>query len=359
MRRRRLARRLGLTAAQALLVSDPLDVGYLSGFGGEESYLLVGRSWGCLITDGRFDEQAHAQCPDLEILVRQVPLAEAMAQVARQRRLRRVGFQAGHLTVAWRTRLEEALGPRRFRPVSDGLLVQRCVKDEAEIRAIRRAVRIAESAFEEMVRRGAAWFVGRTERQVAAELDYLVRLAGADEAAFPTVVAAGAHSSLPHHRPGDTPIRRHQAILIDWGARKDGYCSDLTRVLLVGTIPPKLARVYDVVLAAQQAGIAAVRVGTSARSADAAARLVIERAGFGTQFVHSLGHGVGRATHELPVLSSQSDQRLRRGMVVTVEPGIYLPGVGGIRIEDDVLVAPGGARRLASLPRDRQAMVLG
>ena len=357
-RRRRLANRLGLSAGFALLVSDPLDVGYLSGFTGEDSYLLVGRGWGCLLTDGRFDEQAHAQCPDLEIVVRQGSMAEAIRQMVRLHRLRRVGFQPGHVTVDGRRRLEEALGAWRVRPVEDGLLLQRAVKDAMELAAIRRAARVAEKAFKSLMVNGLRWFVGRTERQVAAELDYRMRLAGADEPAFPTIVAAGAHSSLPHYRPADTRIRRDQVLLIDWGARKDGYCSDLTRVLMLGTIPPKLVGVYDVVLAAQQAGMAAVRAGVTGRTVDLAARSVIQKAGFCGQFIHGLGHGVGRAIHEWPALGSQVGRRLRRGMVVTVEPGVYLPGVGGVRIEDDVLVGPEGPVRLTSLPTARRAMLL-
>ena len=358
LRRRRLVRRLKLSAWSALLVSDPLDVSYLSGFSGEDSYLMVGAGWASLLTDGRFDEQARIECPGLEILVRKGPMTDAMADVSRRHGLRRIGYQPSNLTVSAMRRMEQRLGVRRLRPMEDGLLEQRAVKDAVEVRAIRRSAGVTQAAFRELAGRGAGWFIGRTERAVAAELDYLMQLGGAEGSSFPTIVAAGPHASLPHYRPGPTRIRAGQGLLIDWGARKDGYCSDLTRVLFLRTIPPKLARIYDVVLEAQRAGLAAVRSGATVRSVDAAARSVIERAGLGERFTHGLGHGIGRAIHELPAISSRIDQVLRPGMVVTVEPGVYLPGVGGVRIEDDVLVSPGRSGRLTSLPTAIRDMLL-
>jgi Xaa-Pro aminopeptidase len=234
----------------------------------------------------------------------------------------------------------------------------RSVKDDEEIRRIRKAISVAQRAFRELIAKAPRALIGRSERDAAAELDYRMRQLGASEAAFETVVAAGAHSSLPHYRPGSAPIRRDQVVLFDWGAKVDGYCSDLTRTVFVGRIPPKLARIYEVVLRAQQAGIAAVRSGAECRAVDAAARKVIEAAGFGEQFMHGLGHGIGRAVHEGPALAQLSASRLRSRMVVTVEPGIYIPGVGGVRIEDDILVTPQGAKRLSSLGRTLDAVHL-
>ncbi|MHC4717387.1 MAG: M24 family metallopeptidase, partial [Planctomycetota bacterium] len=177
-------------------------------------------------------------------------------------------------------------------------------------------------------------------------------------ASFETIVAAGAHAALPHYRPGRTRIRADQAVLIDWGAVVKGYCSDLTRVVFTGRIRGPIANVYEIVLRAQAAGIAAVSPRATCGSADAAARAVIDRAGYSKAFGHGLGHGVGLRVHEGPRLGRGVDRKLRPGMVVTVEPGIYLPGVGGVRIEDDVLVVPGGRRRLSSLARDIRAMML-
>ncbi|MFW5839433.1 MAG: M24 family metallopeptidase, partial [Planctomycetota bacterium] len=176
--------------------------------------------------------------------------------------------------------------------------------------------------------------------------------------AFETIVAAGAHGSLPHYRPGKTKIRPDQAVLIDWGAKVDGYCSDLTRVVFTGTIPPKIEEIYTVVLRAQKAAISAIKAQVSCKAVDAAARKIIEQAGYGEQFIHGLGHGIGLQIHEAPSVGRRSDKRLRQGMVVTVEPGIYLPGVGGVRIEDDVLVEANGQRKLTSLPKTLKTMVL-
>ena len=185
-----------------------------------------------------------------------------------------------------------------------------------------------------------------------------MRSAGAERAAFETIVAAGPHSALPHYRPGPTRIRRGDAVLIDWGAVVAGYCSDLTRVVFTGRIPPQLACIYEIVLRAQSAGAAAVKPGCRCEAADASAREVIAAAGYGEAFAHGLGHGIGLEVHESPRLGTRSRQRLAAGMVVTVEPGIYLPGVGGVRIEDDVVVTATGQRRLSRLPRRIEAMVL-
>ncbi|RKY23956.1 MAG: Xaa-Pro dipeptidase, partial [Planctomycetota bacterium] len=230
----------------------------------------------------------------------------------------------------------------------------RAIKDSGELKLIRQAIRIAQSAFLELTANGPGQLIGRTEGQVAAELEYLIRQAGAQGAAFDIIVAAGANSSKPHHTPGATKIKFDQPVLFDWGAKVGGYCSDLTRVVFPGKIPPKFREIYDVVRQAQQAGIDAVRASVRCTTPDAAARAVIEQAGYGEQFTHSLGHGIGLDIHEAPGLARKSagaSEVLRAGMVVTVEPGIYLPGLGGVRIEDDVLVTATGCRRLTRLGR--------
>jgi len=355
-----LRRRRALVAAEvdALLISRPEDVGYLTGFTGADSFLLVGRRFASLITDGRYAEQAEAECPDVETYVRSGSMPQAVARLLKGRGVRRLGLQADHMTLRGRQRLAATVNPRRLRAISDVLGELRAVKDAGEVKAVRKAVRAAERALGGLLAGGAKALEGRTERQVAAELEYRMRLGGADCAAFETVVAAGAHSALPHYRPGTTKIRGAQAVLIDFGARLGDYCSDLTRVVFIGKIPPKLADVYEVVRRAQAAGIAALRAGLSGRSVDAAARKVIAAAGYADRFVHSLGHGIGRQVHELPALARTSGARLRAGMIVTVEPGIYLPGIGGIRIEDDILITRTGRQRLSSLPRALKAVVL-
>lgn len=351
-------RKVRAAKLHALLVSRDADVRYLTGFTGEGAYLVVACGWSCLITDALYAEAAGKECRDIEIHVRGRGLAAAVAKVIRGRRIRRLGVQAKHMTLAARGALAGTVGDRRIRSAAPLVSQLRQIKDEFEIQAIRKAIRIAEKAFRELIASGAGALVGRREREVAAELEYLMRTAGADAPAFETIVAAGSHGSLPHYRPAGRKILRGQAVLIDFGARAGGYCSDLTRVLFVDRIPRKLREPYEAVRRAQQAGIAALRPGFACKTADAAAREVIAADGYGERFVHGLGHGLGREVHEGPGLGKSASGRLRMGMVVTVEPGIYLPGVGGIRIEDDVLVTIDGPRRLSTLPRNAAAMVL-
>jgi Xaa-Pro aminopeptidase len=274
------------------------------------------------------------------------------------RGVRSLGIEANHMSVALRDELERTLGAVQLKPVQGQLEAMREVKDATELAAIGKAIRVAERALSDLLAGGKARFVGRTERQVAAELEFLMRTYGADRPSFDTIVAAGPRSAMPHYRAGDRRIMPDDIILIDWGAVVGGYCSDLTRVLLVGRIPPKRAEVYQLLLRAQQRGIAAVNAGSTGESADAAAREVIAAAGYGAAFSHGLGHGIGLEVHEGPRLGRKATAQLRPGMVVTVEPGIYLPGLGGVRIEDDVLVGRQGRQVLSRLPKSMAAMTL-
>jgi len=357
-RRRAAARKAGGAKLDALLVTHPPDVGYLSGFSGDSSWLVLGGRWARLITDGRFGEQAEKECPDLEVDVRKGSLPAPVAAAIKGRGVRRLGFQKRRVSVAVREQLAGEISERRLRPAGGQISALRVVKDPHELKIIRRAVRIAEQAFAELIAAGVKGLVGRSEREIAAELDYRMRLAGADRPAFETIVASGPNGSNCHYRPADRRLGRGEALLVDWGASAGGYCSDLTRVVFMGTIPPELAEVYEVVARAQAAGIAACRPGTACKTPDAEARKVIESAGYGKQFVHGLGHGVGREVHEAPGLARGQKARLRAGMVVTVEPGIYLPGTGGVRLEDDVLVTSGGPRQLSSVPKGLLRAVL-
>jgi len=357
-RRRAVVRRAQAEKVDALVVTRPEDVGYLCGFTGGDSYLVVGGAWACLITDGRYAEQAQRECGDVEFRVRSGALPAALGEVLKGRRVRRVGIQAEHVTVQLHKTLSERLAPKRIKPLTGLTARLREVKDPAEVRVIRRSIGVAEKAFRGLLAMGARQWVGLTERDLAGELEYRMRRGGADGPAFETIVAAGAHGSLPHYRPGATRIKAGSPVLIDWGAKVGGYCSDLTRVVFLGRIPPKLGTIHDVVRRAQAAGIAAARVGVACKTVDAAARKVIVESGYGERFVHSLGHGVGRQIHESPGLARTSKLRMKAGMVVTIEPGIYLPGIGGVRIEDDVLITRDGPRRLTSLPTGADAMVL-
>lgn len=358
LRRRRLVRRCEKAGVDVLLVTARANVRYLSGFSGEDSFLLVGRGWSVLLTDSRFAEQARRQCPNIEHTIRTGPMAPAIRAALRGRNARRIGVETENMTLGMFDRLSRAISAKRLRRTRHLVLAMRERKDAVEVAAIRRALRVAQGAFRGLIAGGSKALVGRSEAALAGELDHRMRQLGAEAAAFATIVAAGPNAALPHYEPGRTRIRAGQAILIDWGASVSGYCSDLTRVVFTGRIPPQVGRLYEVVLRAHAAGVSAVRAGRSGKAVDAAAREVIAAAGYGQQFGHGLGHGIGLEVHEGPALSRRVGQRLVSGNVVTVEPGVYVPGVGGVRIEDDVLVEAGRGRVLSSLPRDARAMVL-
>ena len=264
-------------------------------------------------------------------------------------------MQAQHFTVGQLQLLSRKFRPKRLKAVTDGLIGQRSVKDRNEITAIRQAIAIQQKAYRRALKQVTA---GMTEQQVVAVLEYEMRNLGADGPSFATVVAAGANSSLPHAIPGSDKVKRGGIVLIDWGARYRGYCSDMTRVIAVGRMPAKIKAIYEVVLDAQEAGINAVKPGASLSDVDAAARRVIERAGYGREFRHSLGHGVGLDIHEEPVLSKSVKGALVPGHVITIEPGVYVPGLGGVRIEDDVLVTARGRDVLTDLPKSLKSTII-
>jgi Xaa-Pro aminopeptidase len=339
-----------------MVVTNPADVAYLTGFEGQDGVAVVAAGGASLIVNALYGQQAREDCSDLDVRVGQA--SKQIIDALAGKGVRRLGAQATHMKAATWQRLVEMLGSRKLEPADEVVSNGRLMKDADELRAIRKAVRVAEKAFNVLLTRGKKAFVGRTERQVVAELDYQMCLGGAQEAAFPTIVAAGAGASQPHYQAGSRKIRLGEPVLIDWGARVGGYCSDLTRVVFTDRIPPAIGRVYELVAAAQAAGIKAIKPRVMARTVDRAARDVIVKGGYGEQFMHGVGHGLGLEVHEAPTLAASSKQRLGKGMVVTVEPGIYLPGVGGVRIEDDVVVTAEGRRRLSSLPVDIKKMVL-
>ncbi|MGB3088083.1 MAG: aminopeptidase P family protein [Phycisphaerae bacterium] len=355
-RLRRLRRAFREKRVDAFLVTHPVDVGYLSGFTGDSSWLLVlGRS-ACLITDSRFSEQAERECPHLSRTVRRGPPAKALALRLRRSEIARLGFDPESVTVALRRRLRGRLKGVRLVAMPGLVGRLRLLKDASEQRVICRAVRVAEEAWATFRKRIRT---GMTERRLAAELDHRMRLAGADGPAFPTICAVDASSSMPHAKAGARRLRRGSVLLVDFGARVGGYVSDLTRVLFAGRISPRAREVYEVVRAAQEAAMARIGPGAGFRDVDAAARSVIEEAGLGAAFGHGTGHGIGREVHEPPTLAPLSKKgTLEAGMVVTVEPGVYRKGRFGIRIEDDCLVTRTGRRVLSRLEKDLEAMVL-
>lgn len=337
------------------LVSLPADQYYLTGFEGEDGAVLILRRSLWLITDGRFATQAARSAPWASALVRTGPLASAVRRLVRRHGLSRLGFQPEGLSVHTYARLRRELRPARLVPVPEAVQRLRLLKDDTEIAAIEQAVRVAEAAFRAATRRIR---VGMTEAELAANLQHEMLRRGASQASFPIIVAEGPNAALPHARPGLRRLRAGSPVLIDWGATVANYRSDLTRVVFVRRIPPRFRRMYECVLAAQREAIQAIGPGRRMCDVDAVARRVLKQAGLDRHFVHGLGHGLGLDIHEPPRLAKHATEPLQAGMVVTVEPGVYLPDVGGVRIEDDVVVTPTGCRVLSGLPKDLDLMVV-
>ncbi len=341
----------------ALLINNPRDIRYLTGFIGDDSWAVVPirSSAVTVISDSRFDEQIRRDAPHVTVMMRKGSVSDEIKNWMEHRGIEKLGLQEGHITLSQRRALAKKLGAKRLVAIDDGLIQQRSVKNEHEIKAIRRALKIQQEAYQ----RTLAWIEpGQSENEVAAYLEYQMRSLGADGPSFPTIIAADANASLPHAVPGSRKVRPRGSVLIDWGARWNGYCSDLTRVIAIGKMKPKVREIYIIVRDAQQAAIETIAPGVPAKQVDTAARQLIDKAGYGSHFGHSLGHGLGLDVHEQPTLSSRSHGVLEPGQVVTVEPGIYLPGVGGVRIEDDVLVTARGRRVLSRLPSDLESAII-
>lgn len=344
----------------ALLVSNPRDVRYLSGFVGDDSWAVVPAGarlsrgpW--LISDFRYIEQIEHDAPWCPVMIRKKSLDEDLAKLKKRLKLKRIAIQSAYTTLAQRKALAKHVGARHLKNVDDGLLKQRAVKDKGEIALLRKAGQIQQEAFRRTIRRLKP---GQREEEIAGFLEYQMRLLGADAAAFPSIVAADANAALPHAIPGRAKVKKGGILLIDWGACYGGYRSDMTRVVALGSMSRRMRHIYQIVLEAQLAGIEAIGPGVLLKDVDAASRRVIKKAGFEKQFGHGLGHGIGLDIHELPNLSRRSKGELEPGQVVTVEPGIYLPGMGGVRIEDDVLVTARGHRVLTDLPKSLDSAIM-
>jgi len=353
-RRAKLRRRLAEEGLDAFLViniegSDRPNLRYLTGFTGSAGGLIVGKEGDVFATDSRYTERAAREVPDLP--AEKLPgrwldwLADRLSSLG----AKRVGIGA-HQTSLWLYReLEKRLKGVELVPLEGWVEALRRVKDPEEVERIAAAAKLTDE--------GLRWILGRlkpgvTEREAALELEMWYRRNGAEHIAFDLIVAFGEGSSMPHYLPGERELREGDLILMDIGAKVDGYCADLTRVVALGRPAPEARAIYELVLAANRAGLEAVRAGVTGVEVDRAARAVIEAAGHGDKFGHGLGHGVGLEVHEGPRLSPVSEDTLEAGMVVTVEPGVYLPGKFGVRIEDLVVVRPDGCEILSSFPKE-------
>jgi Xaa-Pro aminopeptidase len=357
-RRDKLSAAILKKGLDGLLVTNFSNVTYLTGFTGDSSYLLLTRSGELVISDFRYVTQLDEECHGLDRFIRkpEITVTQAAARVLKRARLGKVGIEGASLTVAAKELLERELRSTQIVTTLGMVEELRQVKDAGEVVAIRRAIRQAEKAFAVL---RATIRGDQTEKQVADDLEMQIRQLGAKQTSFSPIVAVGAKAALPHYRPGGVRIDASPAVLIDWGADEGLYKSDLTRLLVTGRIPPKLETVYGVVLTAQRRAIDAIRPGVACHEVDAVAREVIKQAGFGRRFGHALGHGVGLDIHEAPRVGPRQKQLLKAGMVVTVEPGIYLPGRFGVRIEDDVLVTKDGCEVLSTLPKEFADAVIG
>jgi Xaa-Pro aminopeptidase len=348
-RAERLTDAIEAAGIDVLLVTDLVNVGYLTGYSGSNGIAVIGPRTRTFVTDFRYVEQAADEVhPSFERLRASLDLLDSLSEALPDGALR-LGFEEAHMSVRQHRRLRELL-PERVELVGTAGIVEglRAVKEPEEIERIRAATVLADAAFERLIRDG---LVGRTERELAIALEYDMLERGAERPSFETIVAAGPHGALPHAQPREVPIKAGQLVVIDWGAELDGYCSDCTRTVATGDPGNDAREAYELVLEAQLAALAAIRAGEGARAVDGVAREIIAEGGHGEHFGHGLGHGVGRAVHEAPRLSQRSEDELVAGNIVTVEPGVYLPGQFGVRIEDLVAVTDDGCEILTSVPK--------
>jgi len=349
-RLRKLKSKIKALGVSALLVTNIKNVCYLTGFTGSAGFLFVTDKTEILLSDSRYSSQLQDQCPGLAVDIRDAgsTILDSVERVSSQSKFSSVAYESESLTKAEFDRLVSKLTGTEL--VASDQLVEslRAIKDKTEIATIRKSIKVNQRAFE-VIR--SQLTPDQTELQIAHNLEHQMRAFGAKACAFDPIVGVGARSALPHGRPSEKRIGESPFVLIDWGAEVDQYMSDLTRMLITSKIPAKFRKIYEIVLKAQLAAIKIIRPGVSCKTVDAAARKVIEASGFGPQFGHGLGHGFGLEIHEKPFISPIQDGKLEVGMVVTVEPGIYLPEFGGVRIEDDILVTPDGHEVLSNLPK--------
>jgi Xaa-Pro aminopeptidase len=348
----RAALKAGKLPETALLTSF-VDISWLTGFEGDDSYVLLTPDKVILLSDSRYTEQIDREAPWIRTVMRKKGILDEVAKQVKGLKIDALTVQAESMTLRGQSKLLELLkkvGVRvKLKAAADLCITPRNIKDEHEVAIMEEAIRIAEGGFLALK---SALKPGVTENEIAGLLGYEMRKRGALNSSFDSIIGFGPNGSLPHYRPADAKLAANMPILLDWGARYRGYCSDLTRCLFLGTVAPKMREIYKIVLEAQLAAIAAIKPGAHGKKVDKAARDVITKAGYGDNFGHGTGHGLGRDVHESLSLSRLSTTTLQPGMIVTVEPGIYLPGIGGVRIEDDILVTPTGHRVLSSLPKD-------
>jgi len=353
-RQKRLREHLATTRFDALLIGHLPTIRYLCGFTGSAGFLLVEEAGSVFFTDVRYDTQARDEVKSAKVVIARKALLNAVGEwIAEQHKRARswtVGIEAEHMTVAERKKLVDLLPSRvRLKNAATPIERARMVKDEEELVCIRSAVKLGATLFDRAL---TVLRPGVKEVEVAAEMEYAARKSGAEAMSFPTIIASGPRSALPHGRASDQTIAARGFVVCDFGVILAGYCSDQTRTVWVGGVANDARYAYEAVKEAQQAAIAAVRPGIAVGEVDAAARKVLRKAGLGRHFTHSTGHGVGLEIHEAPRVAAGQGEILRPGMVITIEPGVYFPGKWGVRIEDMVAVTKDGCEVLTPTSRD-------
>ncbi|HEX3684387.1 MAG TPA: Xaa-Pro peptidase family protein [Bryobacteraceae bacterium] len=352
IRRQRLMERLREARVPAFLTAALPNVRYLSGFTGSNGALLVTADRALLFTDPRYQTQAPQES-DCEVKIAKTPLTKEISRWSKRLRLKSIAFEQHRISFGDFQLLKESAGAVRWKPAGGAVEELRVLKSPAEVATIRASVQVNSAALEQALRR---FHPSMTEVDLAAEIEYRMRRLGADGPAFETIVASGERTALPHARPTDHPIRPDRLLLVDMGAIVAGYASDMTRTLAVGKLSAKLRRMYRAVLESQLAAVDAVKPGISCGTVDRAAREVLRGYGLDALFIHSTGHGLGLEIHERPRVGRKERTKLQPGMVITIEPGAYQEGLGGIRIEDTVVVTSHGCQILT--PTRKELVVL-
>ena len=334
----------------AILITSPYNLRYFSGFRGGEGVAIIGKSFRTLFVDSRYTVAAKGEAPYFEVTEFSAgKLIASIKEKLEQNNIRSIGFENSVMTVMEFERYRDGLGNIELTGIDNKLNLLRMIKTDKEIDCLRQAEKIGDLAFEKVLPKIKA---GVAECEIAAELEYQMRLLGTDGASFETIVVSGEKSSMPHGMPDGTKLKRGNFVTMDFGCIYNGYCSDMTRTVVIEKATDEQIKIYQTVLKAQLAGLEAIREGVAGKDADKVARGIISDAGYGKFFGHSLGHGVGLQIHELPNLSPMSDIILKENMVVTCEPGIYIEGLGGVRIEDMVVVQKSGIDNLTTSPKD-------
>jgi len=330
----------------AYLITSPENIYYFSGFTGGEGALFIDKNNKKLFTDSRYTVQAKEEAPDFEIIdTAHLPVSQYLAVLGDTP----IGFEDAFATFAFFLAMKKKVPALSLVPASDAISRVRVVKDTSELAAIETAAKIADEAFSYILPRITP---GKTEKEIALDLEFFMRKNGAEGISFETIAASGVRSSMPHGRASDKIIEKNELFTLDFGCKYKGYCSDMTRTVVVGKADEKQKEIYETVLTAQKAALAAIRSGALCKDIDAIARNIIKDAGYGDNFGHGLGHSVGLMVHEKPNLSPRSEDTLVPNIPITIEPGIYIDGFGGVRIEDLVVVTETGCRNLVTAPKE-------